>query len=162
VDLERERGHSVKNYQKSLVHYIYQVLFSTSLSLSSSSSSSSSLLLFFSYYYYYYYYYYLYWYYLAGELLRQERLSGSDDGKIIDKIINDGKIVPVAITIKLIKDAILKSNNDLFLIDGFPRNQDNLSGWEENMTNICDVEATIFIDCPEEELQKRLLSRGIL
>ena len=88
-------------------------------------------------------------------------MSGSDDGRIIDKIINDGKIVPVTITIKLIKDAIMKYNNDLFLIDGFPRNQDNLLGWEENMSNICDVEATIFVDCPEEELQKRLLLRGL-
>ena len=96
----------------------------------------------------------------AGELLREERLSGSDSGKVIDSIINDGKIVPVAITIKLIKDAIIKSNYELFLIDGFPRNQDNLNGWDENMADICDVDATIFIDCPEEELEKRLISRG--
>ncbi len=37
-----------------------------------------------------------------------------------------------------------------FLIDGFPRNEDNLQGWLEIMSSKVDVSAVLFFDCPEE------------
>ena len=98
----------------------------------------------------------------AGELLREEQASGSDNGKLIDSIIREGRIVPVQITLDLLRQAILGENKaNRFLIDGFPRNWDNLHGWEGSMQPVCDVEAVMFIDCPEEELERRLLSRGL-
>ena len=97
----------------------------------------------------------------AGELLREEQASGSANGATIDSIIKEGKIVPVQITLDLLKRAILGTRANRFLIDGFPRNWDNLRGWEGNMLPVCDVEAVMFIDCPEGELEKRLLSRGL-
>ena len=99
----------------------------------------------------------------AGELLREEQLSGSDDGKLIDAIIKEGKIVPVQITLNLLKRAIVNDARtcNRFLIDGFPRNWDNLHGWEGSMADTCLVEAVMFIDCPETELEKRLLHRGL-
>ena len=42
----------------------------------------------------------------AGDLLRMERDSGSPKGELINKTILEGKIVPVQITVNLIKDAI--------------------------------------------------------
>ena len=39
----------------------------------------------------------------AGELLREERASGSKDGDLIESCMKDGKIVPVKITISLIE-----------------------------------------------------------
>lgn len=99
----------------------------------------------------------------AGDLLREEQASGSEDGKLIDSIIKEGKIVPVQITLDLLKRAILDSKitSNRYLIDGFPRNWDNLHGWEGSMTHVCVVETVMFIDCPEAELEKRLLSRGL-
>jgi UMP-CMP kinase len=44
----------------------------------------------------------------AGDLLRAERDSGSEHGELINNIIKEGKIVPVAITCGLIKDAMEK------------------------------------------------------
>jgi UMP-CMP kinase len=41
---------------------------------------------------------------------------------MIDNMIKEGKIVPSEVTIKLLKEAMIKSENDKFLIDGFPRN----------------------------------------
>jgi len=98
----------------------------------------------------------------AGELLREEQASGSDNGKLIDSIIREGRIVPVQITLDLLRQAILgEKKANRFLVDGFPRNWDNLHGWEGSMLPVCDVEAVMFIDCPEEELERRLLSRGL-
>ena len=97
----------------------------------------------------------------AGELLREERASGSTDGDLIESIIQDGKIVPVAITLNLLRNAMISSGSKRFLVDGFPRNWDNVQGWEENMSELCKLESVLFIDCQEEELQNRLISRGL-
>ena len=37
-----------------------------------------------------------------------------------------------------------------FLIDGFPRNEDNLTGWEKQMNGKADVKFVLFFECPEE------------
>ncbi|KDO19474.1 hypothetical protein SPRG_14657 [Saprolegnia parasitica CBS 223.65] len=54
---------------------------------------------------------------------------------------------------------MLASGRDLFLIDGFPRNFDNLTGWNDEMTDV-DVAGVLFYDCPEDEMERRLLERG--
>ena len=38
----------------------------------------------------------------AGELLREEQKSGSENGELIDTYIREGKIVPVEITVNLL------------------------------------------------------------
>uniref|UniRef100_A0A452VFA9 Cytidine/uridine monophosphate kinase 1 n=1 Tax=Ursus maritimus TaxID=29073 RepID=A0A452VFA9_URSMA len=81
----------------------------------------------------------------AGELLRDERKNpDSQYGELIEKYIKDGKIVPVEITISLLKremDQTMAANaqKNKFLIDGFPRNQDNLQGWNKTMDGKADV-----------------------
>lgn len=96
----------------------------------------------------------------AGELLRQERQSGSADGELIETYISNGKIVPVKITLNLLRKALESSSCSRFLVDGFPRNADNLEGWESTMSNVCEVETMILIEVCEQELERRLLSRG--
>lgn len=70
----------------------------------------------------------------AGDLLREERVKpGSEYGELIETHIRNGTIVPVEITCSLIDRAMQTSGNPhcRFLIDGFPRNQDNLDGWNK-------------------------------
>lgn len=43
-----------------------------------------------------------------------------------------------------------KSAVKKFLIDGFPRNEDNLQGWREKMDGVVDVKCVLFFDCSEE------------
>lgn len=50
---------------------------------------------------------------------------------------------------------------DRYLIDGFPRNYDNIEGWETMMPSVCDVEMVVFLECSEKEMEKRLLHRGL-
>ncbi len=37
-----------------------------------------------------------------------------------------------------------------FLIDGFPRNEDNLQGWNTVMEGKADVKFVLFFDCGNE------------
>ena len=98
----------------------------------------------------------------AGDLLRAERDSGSEHGELINNIIKEGKIVPVAITCGLIKDAMEKQGweQKKYLVDGFPRNEDNYQGWMEVMGDIVDVPFVFWFDVSEEELEKRILERS--
>ncbi|TYJ38453.1 hypothetical protein E1A91_A05G444100v1 [Gossypium mustelinum] len=66
----------------------------------------------------------------AGDLLRAEKNSGSENGIMIQNMMNEGKIVPSEVTIKLLQKAMLDSGNDKFLIDGFPRNEENRAAFE--------------------------------
>lgn len=59
----------------------------------------------------------------------------SDDGtKIFSTMILDtikeGRIVPSEVTVKLIKKTIESSDNYKFLIDGFPRSEENRIAFE--------------------------------
>ncbi|XP_011031636.1 PREDICTED: UMP-CMP kinase 3 [Populus euphratica] len=94
----------------------------------------------------------------AGDLLRAEIRSGSENGTMIQNMIKEGKIVPSEVTIKLLQKAMQDSGNDKFLIDGFPRNEENRAAFEA-VTKI-EPAFVLFFDCPEEEMERRILSRN--
>ena len=94
----------------------------------------------------------------AGDLLREERDSGSENAALINKICLEGKIVPVEITVNLIKKAMKKQgwNTKKFLIDGFPRNQDNVDGWNRVIASEADVKFVLFLDCSQDKMIERI------
>lgn len=101
----------------------------------------------------------------AGDLLRDERQRpGSEFGQLIEDFIKEGKIVPVEVTCSLLDNAITKnikeSGKRNFLVDGFPRNQDNLDGWNKKMSEKINFQFVLFFDCPEETCIDRCLHRG--
>jgi UMP-CMP kinase len=97
----------------------------------------------------------------AGELLRQERqIPNSQHGELIDSCIRDGKIVPAEITCKLLERQMDNSTKSKFLIDGFPRNQDNRDGWNKTLDDRVQVLFVLFIDCPVDICIERCINRG--
>ena len=96
----------------------------------------------------------------AGELLREEQKRPTDNGRLIDTYLKEGKIVPVEISLGLLKESMEMLRRNRYLIDGFPRNMDNLNGWNRLMSDVCDVELIVVIDCDESELESRIISRG--
>ncbi len=88
----------------------------------------------------------------AGDLLRAEVASGSEHGEMIDKIIKAGTIVPVEITCGLIKAAMEKTGwgGKKYLVDGFPRNEDNYRGWNNVMGDSIEL-AGVFHFVADEE-----------
>uniref|UniRef100_T1E8G0 Putative ump-cmp kinase family n=1 Tax=Anopheles aquasalis TaxID=42839 RepID=T1E8G0_ANOAQ len=101
----------------------------------------------------------------AGDLLREERnREGSEYGALIEDNIKNGRIVPVEITCALLENAMNKtqeaSGNDRFLIDGFPRNEDNLQGWTKKMADKVELQFVLFFECSEQQCTERCLKRG--
>lgn len=54
----------------------------------------------------------------------------------------------------------LDGTKNKFLIDGFPRNQDNLDGWVERMSDKVDLKFVLFFDCPDGTCIDRCLGRN--
>lgn len=97
----------------------------------------------------------------AGDLLRAHMKSGSKDGTMVAEMIKNGQIVPSHVTVSLLEGAMEKhwkeQGKKAFLIDGFPRNEENRSSFEKQtgMT----PKFVLFFDCSEEVMQERLLGR---
>lgn len=103
----------------------------------------------------------------AGDLLRAEQdRPGSQFGQLIRDYIKDGLIVPMEVTVQLLENAMTDTirassapadGKHKFLIDGFPRKMDQAHKFEEA---VCPARLVLFYDCPEEEMERRLLERG--
>lgn len=120
----------------------------------------------------------------VGELLRQGAQDDSYEyANLIRETLIAGNIVPVELSLGLLRTAMDKAvastsctttndkeeENDgskkyygsrIFLIDGFPRNYDNVKGWVSCMTNQASVLGALVYDCPIDELERRVLSRA--
>ncbi len=96
----------------------------------------------------------------AGDLLRAERESGSTLADMINTYIREGKIVPADVTVRLLRSAMEQSGNQKFLIDGFPRDVQNLECWQSQMNSLVEIQFLLFLDCPEAVMLDRLLERG--
>ncbi|KAJ3013559.1 UNVERIFIED_CONTAM: hypothetical protein HDU68_000633 [Siphonaria sp. JEL0065] len=94
----------------------------------------------------------------AGDLLRAEVSTGSARAKELDAIMKEGKIVPMSVTLGLLKEAMEKAGEAAgFLIDGFPRALDQALAFEET---IAKCKFVLMFDAPESVLEQRLLKRG--
>ena len=98
----------------------------------------------------------------TGDLLRKEQASGSAAGKIITQNTKEGKLVPTDITLRLVLQALTECQLKTVLIDGFPRNLDNLEEWQKVAGEKVETLGCLNFDCPDDNiLTVRLLRRGV-
>ncbi|QDS96791.1 nucleoside monophosphate kinase [Adhaeretor mobilis] len=99
-----------------------------------------------------------------GDLLREEREAGGPTAAEIEKIMTAGKLVPNEITVTLLKNAMehltRTTGKRNFLLDGFPRSLDNLEGWYEIFGRETELPKMLYLTCPKEVLEKRILARS--
>jgi len=100
--------------------------------------------------------------YSTGDMFRAEVSSGSERGKIIDTYISVGNIVPIAIAIETILEAIKNASTDVVIIDGYPRSYEQMSELNKYLTNESEVELinVIEIEVSEEVAKDRVLGRS--
>ena len=71
-----------------------------------------------------------------------------------------GVLIPTEITINILEKAINENLHTKLLIDGFPRNNENLLGWIRCMRKQIEDERVLVLDCPEEICIKRIIKRS--
>lgn len=101
----------------------------------------------------------------VGELLRNEGPQ-SEHAELIESCLVSGSIVPVEISLSLLRQAMDREataspyGDKIFLVDGFPRNFDNLQGWSRTMPSYTTLLGALIFNCPENILEERILNRG--
>ncbi|ORM40935.1 UMP-CMP kinase [Babesia sp. Xinjiang] len=99
----------------------------------------------------------------AGECLREEMSNpNSKNQQLIRSYIDAGKVIPVEVTIELLIKKIesLGWGRDVVIVDGFPRNADNVKGWAERLSERTELIHMLALNCPIEVCRQRILGRA--
>ena len=99
----------------------------------------------------------------TGDLFRQNIKNQTELGKLAQKYMNNGDLVPDTVTIGMLKSEVESNiNANGFLFDGFPRTVDQAVSLDKFLDNKkLRIDLTIAIEVKEEILIERILNRGL-
>ena len=86
----------------------------------------------------------------------------NEEADLINSYIKEGKIVPARITCSLQKKCMEKNGKDydVYLCDGFPRNEENFKFFLEVFGKQCEIIGVLYLECPEQVCIDRIMKRG--
>ena len=94
-------------------------------------------------------------------MLREEVKNNGPNAAKIETVLKEGTLVLAELIVELIKGAFEKNGmKGKFLLDGFPRSQDNLDAWNLIIKDSVDVPCLLYFSCSEATMEKRILKRG--
>jgi len=97
-----------------------------------------------------------------GDLLRAAVRDETEAGLKAKTFMDAGKLVPDAVVVAMIEDEIIGGEASGFLLDGFPRNVPQAEALAAMLDKHgLNIDRTIFMDAPEDNLIKRLCGRLI-
>jgi adenylate kinase len=102
-------------------------------------------------------------YYATGDILRAAVNDGTELGKEAKGYMDRGELVPDDLINRVIMERIDQPEaEDGFLLDGFPRNEEQANILEEALENRGrKLTATLLIDAPDDEVIKRISGRRV-
>lgn len=93
----------------------------------------------------------------TGVMLRSAIKEGTEVGKIAAEYINDGKLVPDEVIVRVVKERLSKSDvEEGFILDGFPRTVKQAEALTETGIKIDKV---LSLEVEDEKIVSRLSSR---
>src|SRR3954454_11984918 len=99
-------------------------------------------------------------YIATGDLLREHVREQTDLGREAKAYMDDGKLVPDELVIRMILDKVEDEGDDGFLLDGFPRNVAQADALGEELAQRGrKLTAALLIDAPDEVVIERLSGR---
>ena len=100
--------------------------------------------------------------YSTGDMLRAEVAKKSELGLKIDTYISKGLIVPIAVAIKTITNAIKNAPTDIIIIDGYPRSMEQLNALDGYLLqdNFLELISVIEVKVSEDTARDRVLGRA--
>ena len=98
----------------------------------------------------------------SGDLLRAAVARKDEQGKEIEKIMSEGKLVPDQTVLRLVRDAILDlGEHEGWILDGYPRTGLQAEALEDVLSSAREVvDAVIYLDVDPEVVVERLAKRG--
>lgn len=98
----------------------------------------------------------------TGDIFRAAIKNKTPLGVKVKSILDSGELVPDETVVDLVADELSKEKyQDGYILDGFPRTVAQAKAFDEFLDKNDDsLDAFISLSVPEEELIKRILSRG--
>jgi adenylate kinase len=94
----------------------------------------------------------------TGELLREAREAGSDLGRGAAAFMDRGELVPDAMIVATVEDAIRRRGDRPIVLDGFPRTVSQARALDRDLETR-RLDSAILIDVPDGEVVRRILGR---
>lgn len=96
----------------------------------------------------------------SGDILRQERASGSELGKKASGYMDSGALVPDEIIIEMMTEAIKKASGTGLVLDGFPRTVNQAAKLDESLAaNDLKIDAVLNLQIDDNVIEKRMTGR---
>jgi len=98
----------------------------------------------------------------TGEIFRSAIKNETELGKEVKAILDAGELVPDDKVVALVKEKLKESKYDGgYILDGFPRTVPQAEAFDQILNEKGKrLDVFLQLDVPEEELVKRILSRG--
>lgn len=99
----------------------------------------------------------------TGDMFRLAIKNETDLGRQAKAFMDQGELVPDEVTVGIVKERLSQSDvKDGFLLDGFPRTVEQAEALNNIMAELnSQIDQTIYVEVPEEELMNRLTGRRI-
>jgi len=99
----------------------------------------------------------------TGDLFRKHLGEGTDLGKLAQKYMDEGNLVPDEVVIGMVDEKIkeTKANSSGYIFDGFPRTVPQAKALDTLLAEKGEkIAGMIALEVPEAELKKRIKERG--
>ena len=80
--------------------------------------------------------------------------------KELDEKMKSGGFVKSSELIGFVKDEFTKYQGKKLLLDGFPRNQENVDEWNKQMNDVAEVKAVLYFETSADTMIKRMCGRN--
>lgn len=98
----------------------------------------------------------------SGEIFRHHIKASTELGIKAKTYIDEGSLVPDDLTIPMIVDALKKSNERGWILDGFPRSLSQAKSLQETLRELkIHLDYVFEIELDREEAKKRIMGRRI-
>jgi adenylate kinase len=98
----------------------------------------------------------------TGDIFRKHLENGTELGKLAQKYMDDGKLVPDEVVVKMVDEKISNDfNSSGYIFDGYPRTVSQAEALDQLMErHNTKISGMISLQVPEEELIQRIMLRG--
>lgn len=99
----------------------------------------------------------------TGDMLREEIKSGTELGKLAQRYIDEGNLVPDEVAVDIIRNRLKKDDaQNGYILDGFPRTVPQAERLEKLLNEMkTTLDRAIYLDASEEVIVDRLGGRRV-
>ena len=94
------------------------------------------------------------------QALKQEAEGDSEQAKSIKAKLDSGQLIESAVVVDVLDKVMAQKNAKVYLIEGFPKNKDNIDVWNKKMSSKYHLKHVFYFHCALDVLEQRVIERG--